>query len=702
MLLQRKKKRYGAVLILAMANGAHALGLGDSPHDSALSRPLQSDIAAYDQRTQPSSVTAVVKRPAVDTAPAVTTPSGVQSEPATQAQLPQPSPVAQTPATTLQTVAVAPWPASYRVHQNETLSQVADRFVTRYGVTRNQLMSALMDANPDAFFYRNMNGLKSGVDLILPLPEAVRERSVTAANTLVREQYVAWLNRHQPAPEIVSVNPRGSAPRPGLFQTLSTTLAKAFTNVLPDAGDVLSDQGIRLQRLLVETRLLVQAYAAKLDILRSRMTLYEARLQKLQNVFGGLLVEVDSNTVQTEPVASARTDSAFYRMSMLMSLLLVCGVGLFAILKRVFARSRNTTEVVPASPSHDTQRTSVERSTEPDLAKQMQSTDVFAEPVAETDTVRQAATTEVREIVVAPANAGSADRLLIEVEIMVQFEFLERGRQLLQAALRRESNPVYRIKLMELCHAMRDKETFLKHARILHDELTDDHAELWREAARMAATLCVDEFARVLAGEAAMDSAAGRRCVQKSAFLNDELITDQIRVLSHARTPTSERPKADTPIETDEFPTLSQFGSNAGDDGYLVEEATECEFQAATTEYLMPDELAPLTGGGETGKWDIMFKREQPERIPQRAPEATVEPPRLSDSGDRELGERPENTWRWIATTGGRDAGAVTGQRSGATENRTQPLAAAPREIPAESPSGQITNEVDALLKGGD
>lgn len=88
------------------------------------------------------------------------------------------------------------------VKNGETLTQVAH--VVRPGskVSMNQVMVALLAANPDAFVRGNINGLKRGAILRIPSAQQISARSAAAATAEVRRQIEDW---------------RGTTPKPTLL-----------------------------------------------------------------------------------------------------------------------------------------------------------------------------------------------------------------------------------------------------------------------------------------------------------------------------------------------------------------------------------------------------------------------------------------------------------------------------------------------------
>ncbi|RMG60154.1 MAG: hypothetical protein D6717_00480 [Gammaproteobacteria bacterium] len=84
----------------------------------------------------------------------------------------------------------------YKVKANDTLWEIANRMKPE-GVTVNQMMIALLQANPDAFIRNNINNLKKGVILRMPPPEVLAAIDRAQANAEVKQQYALWKEYRQ-------------------------------------------------------------------------------------------------------------------------------------------------------------------------------------------------------------------------------------------------------------------------------------------------------------------------------------------------------------------------------------------------------------------------------------------------------------------------------------------------------------------------
>ncbi|MEJ2479516.1 MAG: FimV/HubP family polar landmark protein [Acidihalobacter sp.] len=81
---------------------------------------------------------------------------------------------------------------SYRVKKGDTLIQVAGRMRPNQSTSVNQMMVALVRANPQAFIHGNINGLKQGYVLRMPPSGTLSGISQGEANAEVRKQNGLW------------------------------------------------------------------------------------------------------------------------------------------------------------------------------------------------------------------------------------------------------------------------------------------------------------------------------------------------------------------------------------------------------------------------------------------------------------------------------------------------------------------------------
>ena len=137
-------------------------------------------------------------RPVVKPKPVEAKPALAPSEPPVAAKpAPAPAPAqASKPAAAPATAAGQYGP----VGRGETLSAIARDLDIADGADLNQVMLALLKANPSAFYRSNINALKAGAVLRIPSADEIRSAgSLRDAAATVREQTQSWREASQPA-----------------------------------------------------------------------------------------------------------------------------------------------------------------------------------------------------------------------------------------------------------------------------------------------------------------------------------------------------------------------------------------------------------------------------------------------------------------------------------------------------------------------
>jgi len=94
---------------------------------------------------------------------------------------------------------------TYDVGRNDTLSAVARKTKPSSDISLNQMMMALLNANPKSFHKNNINGLKAGYTLDIPSTSDIQSLTKRQANAAVKEQYSAWKNRNKPVAPVTNV-----------------------------------------------------------------------------------------------------------------------------------------------------------------------------------------------------------------------------------------------------------------------------------------------------------------------------------------------------------------------------------------------------------------------------------------------------------------------------------------------------------------
>lgn len=86
------------------------------------------------------------------------------------------------------------------VRPGDTLWAVAGRLRPDSGISMNQMMVALVEANPEVFPSGNVNAMRAGFTLVVPPRETIAARSAARAGELVQAMNQAWANRGSGVP----------------------------------------------------------------------------------------------------------------------------------------------------------------------------------------------------------------------------------------------------------------------------------------------------------------------------------------------------------------------------------------------------------------------------------------------------------------------------------------------------------------------
>ncbi|MEQ6917220.1 FimV/HubP family polar landmark protein [Halomonas aquatica] len=86
------------------------------------------------------------------------------------------------------------------VRSGDTLWAVAGRLRPDSGISINQMMLALVEANPQVFSSGNINAMRAGFTLVVPSRDVIAARTSAEADRLVQAMNQAWANRGNGAP----------------------------------------------------------------------------------------------------------------------------------------------------------------------------------------------------------------------------------------------------------------------------------------------------------------------------------------------------------------------------------------------------------------------------------------------------------------------------------------------------------------------
>ncbi len=188
-------------------------------------------------------------------------------QPAQHPKVPAAAPAVATPKPVAAAAAPAPKPAAAvagngqygPVERGQTLSGIA-RSVAPTGVDVLQMMLALQQANPDAFYHDNINALKSGAVLRVPTSAEAQAMTIAAAVAEVRRQNSDWRAGAPGKPSVVadaaarasSAGAPASAPESG--DRLALVPAKEGSSTGTRGGEAVDKSRASLHQDLLRTQ----------------------------------------------------------------------------------------------------------------------------------------------------------------------------------------------------------------------------------------------------------------------------------------------------------------------------------------------------------------------------------------------------------------------------------------------------------------
>ncbi|MBB1087469.1 LysM peptidoglycan-binding domain-containing protein [Lysobacter sp. SG-8] len=243
--------------------------------------------------------------------------AGLPAEPtAEEGQVPAaPAPAPARPARPVAVIAGD----EYRVERGDTLSDVATRVRGVRGLSMNQTMVALLQANPDAFIDGNVHRLKAGAVLRVPGVDEVFTIEAAEANAIVREQTRQWRQGRMAVPQPAAVDGGERAPlAEGGGQTAGGAVADARLEIVPPGANETAQAGNQsgasaggegdMLRQEMQTREELAARDAEITEMKARLS----ELEDLQQKQAQLIELKDSElaAAQQQLAANAATGQA--------------------------------------------------------------------------------------------------------------------------------------------------------------------------------------------------------------------------------------------------------------------------------------------------------------------------------------------------------------------------------------------------------
>lgn len=124
-----------------------------------------------------------------------------------------------------------------RVSSGDTLWSVAGRLRPDSGISMDQMMVALVEANPEAFPSGNINAMRAGFTLVVPSRDAIAGRTAPEAQRIVQSMNQAWANRSGGAPARVPLGNPPPVEEPVIASASESSASEVAANAQASAGE---------------------------------------------------------------------------------------------------------------------------------------------------------------------------------------------------------------------------------------------------------------------------------------------------------------------------------------------------------------------------------------------------------------------------------------------------------------------------------
>ena len=494
---------------------------------------------------------------AAPTAPATTPGSTPLSAAPQQAPTPPapPKPAAQPSPSAAAPQSESNAPASHNgseygpIHPSETLWGIANRSRPNRSVSVDQMMQAILQANPDAFINNNVNNLKAGQILRIPSASEVDAVNAAKAHAATLTQNEAWRNRRSaptapapvaapakaPAPVAEAAVPK-AAPEPAAKKPPTSpatqkppviapatpqteaqlkVMAPPRENAAKSAGTATSTSATAtassraatdIHKELAMATEAVEAQRQDTEDLRTRLTDLEQQISTMQKMM--TIKDEQLASLQAKSAAAAvspQTAGAFSNPATL-AMIGIVAVVLAALLWIALRRRQ-----LGVTGMQREIRVEPRPGPLPAPASSARVATAAVAAGAVTAAAVRAANKNVEPISPAPqlvvkpvAEQYPESDPLSEADIYLAYGRYQQAEDLIKEAMYHDRNPELRLKLLEIYYAAKNATGFEDAARDLRHDIGAGH-ELWQRVLVMGRELCPYSL---LFGEDQSDAAA--------------------------------------------------------------------------------------------------------------------------------------------------------------------------------------------------
>jgi pilus assembly protein FimV len=478
--------------------------------------------------------------------PPVTMPAAPPAQRAPVRQVPSPSPEVRQAPSPVRVPVAAPVTATRvpaaagdvdrygPVKRNETLWDIAKRLRPDSDISMQQMMIALLRANPEAFTANNINNLKAGATLKIPRRDEILSLDKRAASREASRQFAEWQQGHDSVQTAAAENATETAAEPPSQETTDTAPTPPDTHetrlqlVAPDEEAIkgaavpgmpegsTATQAPGSQALLQQLALATEeaeAGRAQSEELQSRVgkleeqvadmqrliELKDAELANLQNRLaaqnqaaantsgtatpeaGAPAIDQPESQSQSQsqetPAANARSDAKPEGIiDRLLENPVLAGLGvLVAMILGGFlwssTRHRRQEDIFSDEPTFASQMSAV-RNEEPPVTRRI--------AVSDTSMPSDLAPSDI-----SPLQGDETSDPLTEADVFIAYGRVQQAEEVIKSALQSDpDNHGLKMKLIEIYHAAGNSDAFDALAARLRETVDEDDPD-WQRVASM-------------------------------------------------------------------------------------------------------------------------------------------------------------------------------------------------------------------------
>ncbi len=172
-------------------------------------------------------------------------------------------------------------------NKNDTLWKIAEKSAKQSGVSVEQMMLALYEENPDAFYQKNMNALVTGKILKIPERESILKYSQKQVLTEFNRQKKSWQDRLKSAAVVISEPAKKETPEKQLTLTAPTkenTLESETIAPEPENEPVIAKKQVDNTVIQTIDKEIINVTSPINEALQSKVTELEKQLTVMQEI----------------------------------------------------------------------------------------------------------------------------------------------------------------------------------------------------------------------------------------------------------------------------------------------------------------------------------------------------------------------------------------------------------------------------------